>query len=763
MSWFEAVLIVVIPLLLLLVPGIFLIRIRSRKDFWPGAVRILLWSLSTNTIALMLGLLMGVAVQYSFIVITCIAFVMGWMTKRLPRTRLEIASTLFAVVLILVVTMLFAISFLKFHDGLPTGDVQKTILFAQESVKTHHLPNYGQSFVLLNRDPVDFYTPGLHALSAFVLAASPAPLISIGMFSIVATITIAMIAAAITNELFTGRKYRALPLIASFLLLTQFRFLRYLREPGYHYQNIFGEIYLFGMLFLFLSFIRKKRIEDAILFFMCCIALFYSHQFSAFIAAWAFLFGFIALAVVYTRSIVYTIRTHIALVVVGIIFACIGVLIAIVFGLIKKVPSIFTLHPHLAGLLPAFTDYPSTMGAVWFIAGVLGVVLLLVDARLFPTRKAHMIVFAVITTAILVLSQGPAIGIDIPPIRALFYSALPLSISGAYFFYRFGSRSKPAFIVAILTIAIASIFSLNRAYASLSHTVSTNSTLSGQQQEMIARLARDATAGGVLIDDFNRRAASWLVLSGHPMMTRISADLQTQMNESSQSKLRHDLYINQLDYEKIFALGSMPIVATLMQQHQLEWVTGIQSSSLFAFSHNPALASYGMFDDATVFQLKHQSIQPCPAGSQCAFLLQPSTLANDIGDDEDTFEHLEASIRTARLSNPIAHKNTTYRETTAQYIPLEFNVGDYAQVLWDPQHTGKPQSALQFMIGLTTPAKNLILQTASGQQIPLKQEQVNTVILNPGMVSIDERGFITLTIVNSNQERVGVDFIALGI
>ncbi|MEO6077815.1 MAG: DUF6541 family protein, partial [Candidatus Andersenbacteria bacterium] len=632
----------------------------------------------------------------------------------------------------------------------------KSIIWAQDSITSNHLPDYSKSFTLLNRDPVDFYTPGLHSVSALLMKISPLPLTTISIFSIVAAVAVAIIAGAITQELFPKNKYKFLPIISMVLLLTQFRFLRYLREPGYHYQNIFGEFFLFGMMLLALSFIARKKYIDAGLFFVSAIALFFSHQFSMFMGAFAFLFGGLALAIVHHKDIEKSVREHWHIT-IGILAAGIGaIVVAIFFGLVKKIPAIFTLHPHLANLLPNITDYPSTMGAVWFSAGILGLIIIGVEAFRKRRMNAMHIVFVVMALALFVLSQGPNIGIDIPPIRALFYSALPLSISGAYFFWISGSRRKSFFILAIIIFIISCNASVQKAYATISHATRTNSTLTPEQGHVIDALRTDPSSQGVLIDDYNRRSASWLVLSGHSMMTRISSDLQTQMNEAGQSRIRNALYLNQLDYEKIFALGSMPEIGNLFVKHNLKYVTGIANSSQFAFAHNPVLQPGIIADDMTLYKIKNNNFS-CLKDSVCDFLLKPTTLANDIGDDEDTFEHLEASIRTPELSDPKDVKNVTYRETTSPYIPLEFNVADYVQKIWSSSAPRK------FLLQVTKPVSGLSLITSSGKKIALPVSTTAIIIINSEDAVIDDRGFITLTIDNPMRERVGIDLVALGI
>jgi hypothetical protein len=265
---------------------------------------------------------------------------------------------------------------------------------------------------------------------------------------------------------------------------------------------------------------------------------------------------------------------------------------------------------------------------------------------------------------------------------------------------------------------------------------------------------------GVLIDDYNRRSASWLVLSGAPMFTRIAADLERQMEESRQSKLRMDLYLRQLKYEKIVQLGSLPQISSLLSQSNIGYVTGIANTSQFSFAHNPLLAPVGIADDITLYKVQ-DSKDMCKS-VECAFLLRSATLANDIGDGMDTFEHLQISIRSPKLSEPLAQGNTTYRETTSPIIPLSFNVGDYVRVLWDPNNVYRPETKLTFMLWLTRPVSGLSLLTSSGEEIPLPYKEHITVELPQHMVQINDKGFVSLSLINSREANVPIDLIALG-
>ncbi len=770
MTFIEAVLTVLVPAIPVVLPGAFFIRALDWNNLLVTGVRIMLWSMSILTLLLTAGLYGGISVT----IIALVIFFLGAFYLIRHRKDFFARHTLwhaFAIIVPMALgVMLFTIPFLVIHDGLPTGDVQKTIIWASDSITTHRLPNYASAVSFLNRDPVDFYTPGLHAVAALVMSLSPAPLTSMGIFSIVIAVCVAWIAGALTKEMFDNHPHIIPPILAGIFTLTQYRFLRYLREPGYHFQNVVGEFFLFGMLLFFIRFIRRRDPYDALLFIVSGAALFLTHQFSAFIAVFAIAAASIATILEYRSRIIRAAARHRHITGIAGLVGILGLGIAFSLGLSVKIPTLFTSTPRLTSLLPRLVDYPATMGEVWFFVGVIGVVLMVVEARRKDAHHRQVIAFASACAALLVLSQGPAIGIDIPPVRALFYLAVPLSIGAAYFFgklflaikHTYNKRDERiAWAVLSLAIVLACGASTYKSYASLSHTVRTNSTLTGEQLGLIEQLRSTSGNSAVLIDDYNRRSASWLVLAGKPMFTRIAADIERQMNESSQGKLRRELYINQLDYEKIFALGSLPEIAALSERLGVGYVAGVQNISATAFDQNQLLQPMGNADDLILYTIK-KSANICKENPECVFLTRSATLANDIGDTQDTFLHLMASVRSAQMSDPIIQHGTTYRNISASKIPLVFNVGNYVRALWDPNNIGRPETGLSFVLRLQEAVPGLSIVASSGERIALSREKNSTISLSPNMVRFDERGFITLTIDNPQRRIIGIDVIALG-
>ncbi len=769
MTFLEAVAVILVPAIPLVLPGIGLVRAGRWQTMIGDGARISLWSLALLTVFFTLGLIFGVPVLSTMILL--LAFTVVRLLFSAPLfSRSAIWHLLTIALLLLVASSAYIIPFLFIHDGLPTGDVQKAIIWAQQIIQTNHLPQYSDAIAQLNRDPVDFYTPGLHAVSAFVMAFSPAPLTSIGIFSIFMAVATVWIAAAVANEIFDKHPHPTPSLFAFLITLTQFRFLRYLREPGYHFQNIAGELFLFGLLLLFIRITKYQKRGDIALFIFSSIALFLTHQFSTFIGVFMIAGMFLSVLLQQRANIASFVKKNSY---ISILFtACATLLLLFLFsiGLAKKIPAIFTTHPHLLSSLPSFADYPALMGTFWFTTGVAGLILMLIEARKNNAHFREVLLFTAGVVPIALLSQGPALGVDIPPVRALFYLAVPLSITGSYFFskvfyvvrhaysglFRMGAQ---AVVFAALVIPMgASVFS---AYGSLSHTVRTNSTLTPEEFALAQYIeVASSPTDGILIDDYNRRSASWLVLAHRPMFTRIASDLQQQMEESKQSQLRQELYFHQLDYEKVISLGSLPEIGNLLAQRSITYIAGVTGSSAPGLSHNPILETVGAADDIVLF--KHAKPAPACTSPTCAFLIRRATLANDIGDPTDTFEHAQASIRTPLLSESKSLGNTTYRETSSSIIPLSFNVGDYVRTIWDPNHTGTPESKLTFMLRLTRPIAGLSITLPDGSSLPLPASSEITVAIPSNKATISDDGFIRIVIQNPRAQTIGIDLIALG-
>ena len=774
---------IIISLLVLFVPGITLVPLPKRLSAAPmfGA-RVILWSVTILIISSFVLTALGLP-PFLSIILALIFSVTVCFKRRASYTKQQATTLVIFISVFLLVYLAFSIPFLLIHDGLPTGDSQKSIYWANYIINNQELPNYSLSINKLNRDPVDFYTPGLHSFTAAVMQAIPTvselplPLTTVGLLSISLAISVSIIATAIGLLVINKRSRSPLIILVPFFILTNYRFLRYLREPGYHYQNIVGELLLFGLLFLVISLLAKKRTSDIILSLCIIIALSLTHQFSAFLAVFALTPALLLFFLKYKKQIYLYFSSHRFARFAFVVSLLFVAAISLSLNLQSKIPHIFTNNPHLISSTPNILDYPKTMGTIWFLLGFVGV-LWFISRQFLKKPCLLQQAFLITTIALLALSQGPRIFVDIPPIRALLYSVVPLSITATYIIIILWKKisiiTKPPLrillsLLLVTIIVTPSYLSTAKAYI-LSHQTRTNSSLLSEHFSVIFYLKNfsSSPSKAILIDDYNRRSSSWILLSDQPTYSRLSSNIKRAMDEMSQSSIRRQIYLKHLDFEKIFSLGSFPEITQLLAKHNIEHIAGVDKSSYTAFSHNPALHEATRGGDLTVFKRSsplidnepHDQFYALPKTTS-SWLLKSSTLANDIGDPEDTYKHLPASLLATRLSAPKANRNITYRTTSAPFIPISFNVNSYVSALWDQDNSGHPDSSLQ-----------LVIKTINSASFSIKiSDSFTTIISGDGTpvtipsahVNLDQDDLVTFIILNPTQQQIDFDLIALGL
>lgn len=771
----QAAVAVATPLVFFFIPGIAIANVKQERHVLAWGARVLLWSISTSILASFLAIYIGFPAT-SAIILAFITTAAAIIINR--HSFLSLPTAWYGLAILALVALLYAaytVPFLRNHDGLPTGDAQKSIYWANIINETNKLPEYENARLLLNRDPVDFYTPGLHTLVALVMNVSPTPLLSVGLLSILFAIATAIIAASLGKDLFDARSRLFPATLVMILVLTNLRFLRYLKEPGYHLQNIVGELLLFGLFMLGLNLVHRYRMRDLVLAIFCLLALLISHQFSSFIGVFMLLPVGIAFLISRRHIFMKALSEHVEL--LFLVAAAVVILLGggIALGLHHKIPDLFTTTPHLLNEVPSLLDYPSLLGAPWLIIGLAGLVLLLIHTFRRHANYREAGAFCASLIILLLVSQGPRLFIDIPPVRALFYAVIPLSITGAYclamLWTYLGSlqnrrAGKVLQIVTAIILIIIAASSVKGAYGSSSHNAKTNSTLSAEEQFLIENINSYAPAGSLVVDDYNQRSASWLLLSGRPTFSRLASDIRRHMQESTQSPQRYNLYLNQLDFEKMYSLGNWPGVTYLIDKHAVGGLVGVQGSSASALAHNPILRTSAMADNLSLFTPIKPALKPTIlAGPHEAditpWLLRPTTLVNDIGDDEDTLDYLPASLSATRTSNPQTDDGTTFRTTTAPFITFEFNQADYVASLWDKDHNGQPDSSLELFVGLTYPSQNLEIITTH-RRIPISS-RLSMTSLELGEVELNSKEHIVVTIANPDEQPVAIDMIALGL
>jgi len=751
-------------------PGAVVVWLHRQQPLFIAAALVALWSTVFFVLGSFVAGIFAAPASLLWVLAMMLVVLLGSRHTRKLGTKHAIHQQwLFVAAVLFVVAGVLSLPFFLFHDGLPTGDSQKSIIWGQQVIQTGELPNYSIAPALLNRDPVDFYTPALHTYTALAMRLSPAPLTAVGFLAICIFVATILVAVALARALFPTLPKLPLVGLTSILLLTHIRFLRYVREPGYHWQNLVGEFLLFGSVLaatiVWLEWQQKQRVNKVHLGLLLglLVSLVFSHQFSAFIAGFVLL-PYLGLLVRDVWQYRQTISRPLSLS-IAVAFALL-LLGGVRLNLQSKIGHLFTTTPHLLDLSPALLDYPRLLGATWLLVCLFGLVL--IAARHLHKREGFNIqaAFMLSTLIALLLSQGPRLGIDIPPVRALLYTVVPLSIFGAVGMLTFWqslakspARTRRITLTSLLLVLTLGLGASARQAWSLTHTARTNSTLTAAQLTTIHETPQEPS-GAVLVDDFNRRSSSWLVLSGRAMYTRIASDLSRQMKEARQSQLRYQLYLHQLDYEKIFSLGSSSLATDLMAKHGIALVTGIANSSEVAFSVNPNLAAVTA-DDITLYRPAFNTdtcTDRLPLSVQ-TWLLRPAVLANNFGDAEDTWLHLPASLRSSNISEPHQIADCQVRTTSAQYSEVYFNIGDYTQVLIDQDGDSRPDTALEALIDIINPPADLQILDATGAAHPYTEKPLR---LTANQAPIDDQGFIGLTIENPSGQPIHYNVAAIG-
>lgn len=795
-----------IPVLALLFPGVLIVG-DSKKSPWHFLALASIWSVTINSLTAFLGFLLHVPASGILIILALINIILlPQFYRRLKNSPINIFYLINGIAILFLTYLILAIPFIYFHDALPTGDSQKAIFWGQQILDTNSLPDYSIATSHLNRDPQDFFTPALHSFTALIMASTPYPLIAVGFVSLAASILTSMIGAAIAQRLVGKTHFLSIGIFTFLLAITQLRFLRYIREPGYHFQNIFGELLLFGIILLILTFMQDRLKRYLILGLLALTALFLTHQFTTFIVAFTVLPLLIYIAIHYRQHIQDFLIRHKYVTTVFVILFLLAIVLIFQLNLHTKLPHIFTSNPHLLGLAPNLMDYPRLMGLAWITLALAGLILMIAH-QWSPTgqsgffripesawrlgrgakprteatgsRNKQMasgagkknfflpqLVFIIFTAFLLVLSQGPRLNIDIPPVRALFYTAIPLSIFAAYLLSHLVkfTKSLPSSpkLLASLIITVVTIIAITTSTSSafnISHKVRTNSTFLPAYQNLIDYLNNETNDGTLLTDDYNRRGSSWLLLSHHPMLTRISGDLERQMDEAYQSEARRSLYLQQLDFEKIFSLGSRPESGELLKKYNIKYITGIDKASATALAVSPLLTESRRGGDIIIYEVTDEAPSSLPEDIT-KWLLKPSTLIGDIGDAEDTFKHLPISLRTTRLSDPVVESNQTYRTTTAPIIPIKVNIGDYIRILTDQDRNNISDVTLELL--LLTDQSKLDITTDTGDSYTYDSSSP-LMRIKPHHAPIDDQGFITLNIANPAEVPINIDLIAVGL
>ncbi|TSC62683.1 MAG: hypothetical protein G01um1014106_601, partial [Parcubacteria group bacterium Gr01-1014_106] len=502
--------------------------------------------------------------------------------------------------------------FLAAQTGLPTGDVQKAIFWGERVLVTGQLPNYADA-ERFNRDPADFATPALHTMTAAAMRLTGDALRGPTWLAFLSGVFLAGIASAIATIL-APRYQSVLPPLAFVLAVANARALRYTVAPGYHYQNLLGELFLLLGLFALLHAVGGRGHQRSVTIAGIAVGILpFMHQFSAFLAALTMPVILLLLVVKYRGEIAAIVlnrspRMHAVLIGAGVSLGVMSLFAVHRASLFSNIATrLISTTPHLRDTLIPLTQIPELLGIPFTLLGVAGVLLVIISMRR-QELEWRWIVLLVWSALLLAISQGPAWLLDTPSARTLFTLAVPLAIFAALAIVRATERirmlwpqSAPLLIPSALALLLAPIVGvpLNAAFhGSDSPTSGTavltdhrhhhNATLTPAMLVMLDFLEKNPPAcndevtgqgpqaGGnddyapcpnaVLVDDWNYRRGTWAILSPYRMLTRVGADISIHAGEAAQSAQRRTQYEALLDFERIVENGSLPTIQPLLQK-----------------------------------------------------------------------------------------------------------------------------------------------------------------------------------------------------
>lgn len=779
--------IIISLLLVTIIPGLPLTFVLARKKskfltlLGIAGSTGLVWTTFYSYLAAFVGLSLSL---YTTIILSLIPLAITLIAP-LPRRRFFATSrriklpqkkTIFLSILII---FFLAIPLLTTHRQLPTGDIQKSIFWAQEIADSGHLPNY-QLSTSLNRDPSDFTTPALHSLTSTIISLNKNNFFAaLSWFSFFCGIILALQASSIAS--FFSNKERV-QFLAFFFAATNIRFLRFVFYPGYHYQNLIGEIFLVTVLYFFLISLQTwnntKNLKMVVLpffgLFFPLLLLPFTHQFTAFLGILIALTLLATLAIYGRKNIIILFKTNRKkLTLFGTVFLLLLAVTVFFSPLTKKLSALFNFHPHLKPFTISLFDYPTTLGVTFFLLGLGGLIYILFLAK--KRRNIYTTVTAVYCLLILFLGQGSKLFIDIPSARTLFYASLPLAIFAAVFLSKIiwlGKRGVGAAIFSVLTISLATATHLNTTAQQLlvtNHSTRVNASLTQESLDFLSFLKSSNNANtktNLLIDDWNRRRLTWGILSPHNMLTRIGGDFGVIADESKQSDLRKSIYDNGLKYEKIFMLGNNPIVANLLAEQNISLIATAPDISASTFAHNPYLVPVFTNSETTVYKFSPTDDKD-PDDTEENFLLEEATVANDVGDNEDTQAYTPLSLYATRISDPIFRSERSLREIQSVDGGIKINVEGYIAPLWDRDGNKTIDVPLKLLLrvqgnGSETTIKNNEKELTTFNTLKNEKFADIDIYIPSGKLSYDKKGFIDLKL-NIKHGPLIIDLIAVGI
>lgn len=544
-----------------------------------------------------------------------------------PRSTLLVLLSIGAVLL----------PFLVVQRGLPTGDIQKALFWGEHILASGQLPSYTDA-AAFNRDPADFTTPALHTLTAAVMSLSGDALHGPTWLAFLSGLLLSGIASAFAAVL-APRYQSILPALAFLLAAANARALRYTVAPGYHYQNLFGELFLLLSVFALVHAVGGRGHQRSVLVAIIAAALLpFVHQFSAFLAALTLPIIFLLLVWKY-RGEVAAILLHRSprgrTMILGALLAGIVAALGVAFQtsvVSSAITRLITATPHLRETRIPIDHIPELFGIPFVLLACIGILVALIGMRRQELEWRWILLLAW-SGLVLAISQGPAWFLDIPSARTLFYLIAPLALFVALAVVRLierirtlWPRAAPLLVPSALALLLALLAGrpLNAALHGFDiptsgtavltdHRHHHNATLTPAMMEVVDFLEKHppecdvssrSCPNAILVDDWNYRRGTWAILSPYRMLVRVGADISIHAGEAKQSAQRRTQYKALLDFERVMENGSSPTIQPLLKTHGVAFILTRRGPEAEALKKNPLLQSVLTTSEATLFRVR---------------------------------------------------------------------------------------------------------------------------------------------------------------
>ncbi|MBI3251669.1 MAG: hypothetical protein HYZ62_02025, partial [Candidatus Andersenbacteria bacterium] len=146
-SYLQSLLTVIAPILIFFFPGIGLTDAKSERNMLAYVSRLLLWSFTSVILVTFAGSFLALPRGAAAGILICITAGGVWYHRRTFFTLPTLWYSFGAATLMVAPLAAFSIPFLIQKQGLPTGDAQKAIYWAQSISQHGNLPDYSLSYL----------------------------------------------------------------------------------------------------------------------------------------------------------------------------------------------------------------------------------------------------------------------------------------------------------------------------------------------------------------------------------------------------------------------------------------------------------------------------------------------------------------------------------------------------------------------------------------------------------------------------------------